>query len=63
MNAAIYAGKSTEQIGVAEETKSVTRQVENANLRVNSERRLVRPALRRDCVASAGKHACLAEAA
>lgn len=30
MNAAIYARKSTEQIGVATEAKSVTRQVENA---------------------------------
>ena len=30
MNAAIYARKSTEQNGVAEEAKSVTRQVENA---------------------------------
>jgi hypothetical protein len=30
MNAAIYARKSTEQSGVAEEAKSVTRQIDNA---------------------------------
>ena len=31
MNAAIYARKSTEQMGVADEQKSVTRQVEHAH--------------------------------
>ena len=30
MNAAVYARKSTEQSGVAEEAKSVTRQIEHA---------------------------------